>query len=159
MGSAEDLAAVLLRKGLTLSVAESCTGGMLGSVITSVPGSSGYFLGGAVTYSNDSKEDVLKVPGSVIVENGAVSEDTAISMAAGVKDLFGSDLSISITGIAGPGGGTDAKPVGLVWIGISAKDGTFARKFNFKGKRDDVRNSAVDASIRLLIDSLKTGPL
>jgi len=152
--SAEDLSGVLIKKNFTLSVAESCTGGMLGSAITSVPGSGRYFLGGVVTYSNESKEEIIKVPEQIMVKNGAVSEESATHMAAGVRSLFGSDVSISITGIAGPDGGTDAKPVGLVWIGISTKDRAFAKKFNFKGNREDVRKSAVNASMKLLIEEL-----
>ena len=136
-------------------MAESCTGGMLGSAITSVPGSGRYFLGGVVTYSNESKEDLINVPKQIMVKNGAVSEETAIHMAKGVRDLFGSDFSVSITGIAGPDGGTETKPVGLVWIGISTKDETFARKFNFRGNREDVRIKAVDAAIKLLLDVIE----
>jgi PncC family amidohydrolase len=126
---------------------------MLGAAITSVPGSSKCFLGGAVTYSNDSKEDLLDVLKSTMVEHGSVSEETAIEMAAGARTLFGSDVAASITGVAGPGGGTAAKPVGLVWIGISSEKGTFARKFKFDGNREKVRASAVDAAVGLLIEA------
>jgi len=129
---------------------------MLGSVITSVPGSSGYFLGGVITYSNEQKEKLLGVNKTTMIENGAVSESCAMEMAAGVKDLFGSDVSVSITGIAGPGGGTAAKPVGLVWIGISTKNGTFANRFNFDGDRDTVRKKATDAAVKLLIETVKS---
>ena len=130
---------------------------MLGSIITSVPGSSEYFLGGTITYSNGSKEDLLMVPETTIAEKGAVSEETAVGMAAGVRKMFGSDLSLSITGIAGPGGGTADKPVGTVWIGVSSKNGTFARKFVFEGNRDEVRISAVNAAITLLIGTIEHG--
>ena len=150
---AEDLSEILSRKRITLSVAESCTGGMLGSMITSVPGSSRYFLGGVVSYSNDMKEELLKVPKHVMIKKGAVSEDVACSMAAGVRELFGSDISASITGVAGPGGGTASKPVGLVWIGISTKDGTFAKKFCFDGDRENVRSCAVGTAAALLIEA------
>ena len=129
---------------------------MLESMITSVPGSSRYFLGGAVTYCNESKEDILKVPKEVLIKNGAVSEETAVAMAAGVMGLFGSDVSVSITGIAGPGGGSAAKPVGLVWIGISTKNTTFARKFNFDGDRETVRTYAAKAALTLLIETIGT---
>jgi len=124
---------------------------MLGSAVTSVQGSSGYFLGGVVTYGNDSKEKLLKVSKQTMVKNGAVSRETAVEMAAGARDLFGSDISASITGVAGPGGGTASKPVGLVWIGISSNNGTFAEKFNFSGGRDEVRAGAVNVAIELLI--------
>jgi PncC family amidohydrolase len=123
---------------------------MLGSAVTSVPGSSGYFLGGVVAYGNDSKTEILRVPKEIIAEKGAVSEETARYMAIGVRDLFGSDISSSVTGIAGPGGGTDSKHAGLVWIGISAEGDTFARKFDFGGCRESVRNSAVNAAMGLI---------
>jgi len=129
---------------------------LLGSIITSVPGSSEYFLGGTIAYCNGSKEDLLGVPKAVMIDKGAVSEETAVGMAAGVRKMFGSDVSVSITGIAGPGGGTAAKPVGAVWIGVSAKSGTFARRFNFEGSRDEIRKSAADAAITLLIGTIET---
>lgn len=125
---------------------------MLGSMITSVPGSSRYFLGGVVTYSNDAKECVIKVQKQTMIKNGAVSEETATEMATGTRKLFNSDIAVSITGIAGPDGGSAAKPVGLVWIGISTENGTFAKKFNFDGGRDSIRFGASNAAIRLIID-------
>jgi len=145
---------MLSEKKLTLAVAESCTGGLLGSMITSVPGSSAYFLGGAVTYCNDAKEGLLNIPKQIMIENGAVSEETAVGMADGARRLFGSDLSISITGVAGPGGGTAAKPVGLVWIGISSEKETFARTHLFSGSREKVRSAAAEKAMELLMDSL-----
>jgi PncC family amidohydrolase len=151
---AEDLFDALSKKKLTLSIAESCTGGMLGSAITSVPGISEFFLGGTVVYCNDSKESLLGVPKSVMIKNGAVSEETAVCMAEGARKLFDSDVSISVTGIAGPGGGTAAKPVGLVWIGISTKNGTFARRFDFGGSRNDVRAAAACAALELIIETI-----
>ncbi|MCL2032746.1 MAG: CinA family protein [Methanomassiliicoccaceae archaeon] len=154
MTLAEDLSWILSRNDITLSVAESCTGGMLGSVITSVPGSSRYFLGGAITYGNESKEDLLNVKKATMIENGSVSGKTAVEMAEGARELFGSDVAVSVTGIAGPEGGTAAKPVGLVWIGISSENGSFARKFNFDGSREEIRTSAVNAAIQLLIGTL-----
>jgi len=90
-----------------------------------------------------------------MMEHGAVSEKTAVEMASGVRSIFGSDVSISVTGIAGPGGGTDAKPVGLVWIGISTKETTYAIRFNFGGSRKEVQSSAADAALLLLIDAIK----
>jgi len=125
---------------------------LLGSIITSVPGSSSYFLGGVVTYSNEAKEDLLRVQKDTMIKNGAVSEETATEMAANARKLFSSDVAVSVTGIAGPGGGTAAKPVGLVWIGLSTKNKTFAKGFNFEGDRDTVRMSAADTAVRLLID-------
>ena len=144
-----------MKKGFTLAVAESCTGGLLGSVITSVPGSSSFFLGGVVSYSNAAKENILNVKLSTMIENGAVSEETAVEMAEGARELFGSDVAVSITGVAGPGGGTAAKPVGLVWIGISVKEGTSAKRFDFGGSRDDVRTSAAKAAMELIIKTVE----
>ncbi|MCL1978754.1 MAG: CinA family protein [Methanomassiliicoccaceae archaeon] len=149
----EDLSRILSEKKITISVAESCTGGMLGSIITSVPGSSAYFLGGAVTYGYDSKEKLLGIKGSTLMNHGAVSENAAVEMAAGARELFGSDIAVSITGVAGPGGGAEAKPVGLVWFGISSMNGTFSEKFNFSGNRDEIRKNAADTAMRLLIDA------
>ncbi|MDR3074772.1 MAG: nicotinamide-nucleotide amidohydrolase family protein [Candidatus Methanoplasma sp.] len=154
--SAEELAEIFLERGLTLSVAESCTGGMLGSAITSVSGSSGYFLGGIVTYSNGSKTEILGIPKDSIDRTGAVSEETAKNMASCTRALFKSDISVSITGIAGPNGGTPSKPVGLVWIGVSSNVDVFAEKFDFSGCRDDVRNSAVLAAVGLVADYVLT---
>jgi nicotinamide-nucleotide amidase len=131
---------------------------MLCSIITSFPGSSKYFLGGVVSYSNDSKEKVLGADKAMMIDRGAVSEETAVEMAEGVRKLYGSDISASITGIAGPGGGTAEKPVGLVWIGISSKNGAFAKKFNFAGGRDAVRKDAANAAVVLLTDLADSHP-
>ena len=150
----EDLSKTLTDKKITLSVAESCTGGLLGSILTSVPGSSVYFLGGAITYSNELKEKLLGVDRLTLIRHGAVSEICALEMASGARNAFGSDISISITGIAGPGGGTETKPVGLVWMGISAERRTFAKKYNFSGDRESIRKQAADAAVRLLINSI-----
>jgi len=120
---------LLKDKNLTLATAESCTGGLLASKITDISGSSQYFLGGVNVYSNESKIKILGVNDSTIREKGAVSEETAIEMAYKVRLLFNSDIGVSITGIAGPEGGTDEKPVGLVYIGYSDNNKTFTRKF------------------------------
>ena len=148
--AAEGLAEVLKRKGLRASAAESCTGGLIGALITSMPGSSEYFLGSAVTYSNEAKESILKVPLGVIMEYGAVSGQTARLMAKGSVRLYGSDVAVSVTGIAGPGGATPSKPVGLVYIGVS--DGICARseRFVVKGDRGDVRTQTVLEAVRML---------
>ena len=107
-----------------------------------------------VAYSNEAKENILKVPKATMIDNGAVSKETAEAMASGARELFGADVSVSVTGIAGPGGGTDAKPVGLVWVGVSTKDGTFAKKFNFEGNRERIRKSAVESALKLLIETI-----
>lgn len=136
----------LLQKKLTLSVAESCTGGLIGNLLTNVPGSSGYFLGGAIVYSNQAKMDLLGVSRETLEAHGAVSDPVAREMALGVRRVLKSDLGLSVTGIAGPEGGTEEKPVGTVHIGLATGDETFSGKYCFWGKRDQNKlNSAVMA--------------
>ncbi|MDB4989611.1 MAG: Molybdopterin binding motif, CinA, partial [Myxococcaceae bacterium] len=130
----------LRNRGLTLAVAESCTGGMLGSMLTSVPGSSEYLLFDAVTYSNAAKTSVLGVNEETLRAYGAVSDETATAMVRGVLRTCDADLGVAVTGIAGPGGGSDDKPVGTVWIGVGNRSGTvYARRFLFRGDRERVR--------------------
>ncbi len=144
-------AALLLEKDLTLSVAESCTGGICSSRFTDIPGSSAYFLGGAVVYSNESKEKLLGVSTDTLIRFGAVSEQTVSEMAQRARELFGSDIGISISGVAGPGGGTPEKPVGTVWFGFShATSGTFCEKRNFAGTRDEIKNFAASTAIDMV---------
>jgi nicotinamide-nucleotide amidase len=122
---------MLSDRGYTIATAESCTGGLIGHRLTNVPGSSTYFLGGVFSYSNDMKMKTLGVQVNTWQEFGAVSKQTATEMAQGVRDLFGSDLAIAVTGIAGPGGGTAEKPVGLVYITLVHNDTVWAKKFKF----------------------------
>jgi nicotinamide-nucleotide amidase len=137
---------MLREKRLTLSVAESCTGGLIGNLVTNVPGSSNYFLGGVVAYSNRSKSDLLGVSALTLEEYGAVSDETVREMAAGVRARFKTDLSLAVSGIAGPEGGSPEKPVGTVYIGMAAQDGSFSRRYRFWGTRDQVKlNSAMMA--------------
>jgi len=126
----------LLQKKLTLSVAESCTGGLIGNLLTNVPGSSAYFLGGVVVYSNQAKMDLLGVSKRTIETHGAVSDPAARAMAAGVRRTLKADLGLSVTGIAGPEGGTWEKPVGTVHIGLACGDKAFSGKYRFWGKRE-----------------------
>lgn len=126
---------ILKVSGKTMSTAESCTGGAIASMITSVPGSSEYFLGSVVSYANSVKTDVLGVPSAIIKEYGAVSEECVKAMAEGVRKVTGSDFSVATSGIAGPGGGSTDKPVGTVWIGISSEKGTEAFRCQFRGDR------------------------
>jgi len=148
--SPERVIAPLLRaRGLTLATAESCTGGLIGHLITNVPGSSDYYLGGVVSYANQAKIGLLGVRPETIERYGAVSEQTACEMAQGVRGLLGADLGLSVTGIAGPGGGTPEKPVGLTWIGISTPAGVRAQRFVWQ--RDRVGNKEESARAALLI--------
>jgi len=134
----------------TLSVAESCTGGQLGMIVTSVAGSSNYFLGGVVSYSNQSKINHLEVSPETIEQHGAVSEECAIAMAVGCRQRFESDYALSITGIAGPDGGTDEKPVGTTYVGLASVRDAYARKFNFGNLREANRSRACYAALELL---------
>jgi nicotinamide-nucleotide amidase len=148
---------ILSKNKQTLAVAESCTGGLLGGEFTSIPGSSAYFLGGVIAYSNSIKERILKVKHNTLSEHGAVSRETALEMAANVRNIFGSDYGISITGIAGPGGGTPEKPVGTVWIGLSSARGIQAEKFTFGTDREINRQRAIGSALNLLLQEIKAG--
>ena len=148
---------MLAERKLTLATAESCTGGLLGHRITDVPGSSDYFQGGIIAYSYDAKERLLSVHHDTLYEHGAVSAETALEMARGARKALDADLAISISGIAGPGGGLPNKPVGTTWFGLVAPDGewTFLRQF----EGDRLRNKALasEAALQLLMDYLQRG--
>ncbi|WP_034629316.1 CinA family protein [Desulfotruncus alcoholivorax] len=141
---------MLLAKGMTVALAESCTGGLVMKRLSDIPGSSEYFLGGIVSYSNEIKIDLLGVPKETIAEFGAVSEQTARSMADGIKKLTSSSIGVGITGIAGPGGGTPQKPVGLVYIALASDNPVKCQKFNFTGDRNEIRLSAADAALNMI---------
>ena len=142
-------------KGLTLGVAESCTGGLLGAAITAMPGSSAVFMGGMLTYSNDLKHRLLGVSTDSLERYGAVSEEVAREMASGARERLGVDIAISITGIAGPGGGTADKPVGTVCFGVSSADGTRAMREHFDApNRNRVRDYAVIHAMTLLSEAV-----
>ena len=143
MTVAEKLVELLKAQGLTCATAESCTGGGVGSAITAVPGSSAVFAGGVISYSNEVKQNVLGVSADILQNVGAVSAETAAQMAAGARRLLKTDLAVSLTGIAGPDGGSDEKPVGLVWFGLATKDGVRTEKAIFRGDRAQVRAQAV----------------
>lgn len=155
-----DLAAIVLEKcralGLTLAVAESCTGGMLGERITSVPGSSDVFIGGVIAYHNDVKRDSLGVRQGDLDAFGAVSEKVAMQMATAVRERMGADIGVSITGVAGPGGGSAEKPVGLVWIGVHASERS-TRRIHTGGDRGEIRQRAVQAALEMVRRMLETG--
>lgn len=149
---ARKLAAVLNSKHLRASAAESCTGGLIGATITSLPGSSAYFMGSCVTYSNEAKEDILGVPFGIVMEYGAVSSRVAELMAKGSVRIYHSDLAVAVTGIAGPGGATAAKPVGLVYIGVSDGKSARSERFVFPGDRSEVRGQTVVEALRMLTE-------
>lgn len=141
---------LLSEKGKTIAVAESCTGGLIGAKFTNVSGSSKYFERGVVTYSNQAKIELLGVPQEIIDRYGAVSEQTAILMAEGVRKLAKTDYGLSSTGIAGPTGGTPEKPVGLVYIGFAWENDSIAQKFQFGGDRITNRELATQAALNMV---------
>jgi len=142
-------------RDIQIAVAESCTGGLLGSLITGSPGSSAYFAGGVIAYSNDVKKALLGVSAATLERYGAVSTHTAKEMAEGVKSRLKSDVAVSITGVAGPGGGTIRKPVGTVYIGVSTAGGTRAKKFMFEGGRATIRRASALAALKMLTTTIE----
>jgi PncC family amidohydrolase len=165
-GSLEEIIGPFLRKrGLKLAIAESCTGGLVGHRVTNVPGSSDYYLGSITAYAYEAKRYLLKVNPESLLKYGAVSREIALEMAYGVRRAFsgveipvGQVVGISITGIAGPGGGMAGKPVGLVWIGLSAADGDWAWKFLWDSDRVGNKMLSAGQTLRILLDYL-TGDL
>lgn len=145
----------LQRLSLTCAVAESCTGGMVGAALTAISGSSAWFKGGIIAYCNELKTKLLDVPEKLLVEFGAVSAPVVIAMAKGAARTCGSECAISLSGIAGPGGGTPEKPVGLVYIGIVVRGTASAFEHHFTGDRDTVRCRATEAAVMHLIDELR----
>lgn len=141
---------LLKERRLTLSVAESCTGGLLGHRITNVPGSSAYFERGVVAYSNRAKEELLGVSSQLLAAHGAVSGPVAEAMARGISEVSGSQLGLSITGVAGPDGGTPTKPVGTVFIGLAGRDGARSRRFLFAGGRESIKWQSTQLALDLL---------
>ncbi len=141
---------LLIKNSKTIAVAESCTGGLLSEILTQNPGSSKYFILGIITYSNDAKQNFLKIPTPVILKNGAVSKEVAQKMAQSVRILAKTDFGIGITGIAGPTGATPEKPIGTVFIAISAKNKLICRRFQFRGNRLAVRKTAALKALKLL---------
>jgi len=150
MRAAENLVALLRAQGKVCATAESCTGGGVGGAITSVPGSSEVFAGGIISYSNDVKEAVLGVKRETLAVYGAVSAQCAAEMAEGARRLTRADIAVSVTGIAGPGGGSAEKPVGLVWFGLADAAGVRTEKAIFAGDRARVREQAVTHAIGML---------
>ncbi|MGW8249912.1 MAG: CinA family protein [Anaerolineales bacterium] len=145
------LGELLLERNLRLAVAESCTGGLIGHLITNVPGSSGYFSGGVIAYSNEIKMRLLGVSEETLEKYGAVSEQTVREMAYGVRRALGTDIGAAISGIAGPQGGTVEKPVGLTWIGLSAPGVENAWRYVWSGTRLDVKQQSAQQVLRILV--------
>ena len=150
----EKLASMLNAKGKTVSTAESCTGGMIAGRLTDLAGSSAYFKEGYVTYANEAKEKILNVSHDCLEQYGAVSEETCYQMIKGLLMKTGADYGIAVTGIAGPGGGSREKPVGLVYIGYGNLENCHVVKRQFAGERSEVRQQTVDEAIRLLCQEL-----
>ena len=146
---------VLRERKLKLALAESCTGGLLGSRITDVPGSSEFFLGSIVAYAYEAKAALLHVSWNTLNSQGAVSRETVLEMARGASKALSTDIAVSVSGIAGPGGGTEEKPVGTTWIGLTAADGEWAKVFYFSGNRAQNKTSAADAALQLLLEYLE----
>ena len=149
---------LLRERSLKLATAESCTGGLIGNRLTDIPGSSEYFLGGVVAYAYEAKAALLGVSWDTLNSRGAVSQETALEMAHGVRGALTADVAVSVTGIAGPGGGTAEKPVGTTWIGLVAKEGEWTRFFQFLGDRGQNKASSANAALQMLLDYL-TGML
>jgi nicotinamide-nucleotide amidase len=147
---------MLIERGMKVATAESCTGGMLASRITDVPGSSVVFPGGVINYSNESKTDLVYVPAETIAKHGAVSPEVAEALAIGARKRFGSDFGIGITGVAGPNGGTDDKPVGLVYIGLADANGVIVEKNRFIGQRKDIRFRSTQVALVMLRSRMLT---
>ena len=142
-------------KGRKLATAESCTGGGIGSALTAVPGSSGVYVGGIISYTNAVKMNLLHVPASILESEGAVSGPVAEAMAAGARTALHADIAVSVTGLAGPGGDVFGNPVGTVYIGYSDESNTFSSKYLFPGDRADVREQAIQAALQTILDMIK----
>ncbi len=154
MNLEEHIGILLRQRRWKLALAESCTGGLLGHRITNVPGSSDYFLGGIIAYAYEAKVRLLGVRWETLQKYGAVSRETVLEMAHGVRQRLGAEVALSISGIAGPGGGTPEKPVGTTWIGLIAPNAEQAKRFLFSGDREGNKHQAVEAALRLLLDYL-----
>lgn len=153
---AQELHSLAIERGdISIATAESCTGGNIAHQITLNGGSSAYFMGGVVSYANHVKETVLGVPADILANPGAVSEPCARAMADGVRKLMGTNLAVATTGIAGPSGGTERKPVGLVYIGLASSERTVVEEHVFRGSRAEVIDAATRRALELLQDALR----
>jgi PncC family amidohydrolase len=150
-----EIGGLLRSRGLTLATAESCTGGLISHRLTNVPGSSDYYLGGVTAYANAAKMRLLNVRPETLAEFGAVSRETVLEMARGARQVLGASVGLSVSGIAGPGGGSPEKPVGLVWIGLSAEGYELARQTFWSGDRLQVKEQAAEAALEMAVEYLK----
>jgi PncC family amidohydrolase len=148
---AERLQAGCIARSLTVATAESCTGGLVAHLLTEVPGSSAYVRGGIVAYADDVKEALLGVPATLISAHGAVSAQVAVAMADGVRERLGADLGVGVTGVAGPGGGSDAKPVGLVYVAVAGLGAPTVRRYLWTGDRSANKRDSARAALELLL--------
>ena len=150
------IGSLLHERGITLAFAESCTGGLASDRITNVPGSSEYFVGGIVAYANQAKVNLLSVSWQSLNSFGAVSREVVLEMATGARDALNADIAASISGIAGPDGGTPAKPVGTVWIALAAPNASsWTRDFHFSGNRQEIKAASADAALQFVLDYLE----
>ena len=152
----KQIGTLLKKHGKTISIAESCTGGFISHRITNVPGSSNYYNCGVIVYSNQSKITILHVSPETLKKFGAVSRQTTIEMAQGIKQVSGSDLGLAVTGIAGPSDGTPEKPVGLVYICLASDESVGCEKFRFKGKREEIKFQASEAALEMIKKHVQT---
>ena len=155
MTVAEEIGGILTERGQTLAIAESLTGGLVASMVTDVPGSSAYLIEGVVAYANESKMERLGVREDTLIAHGAVSEEVACEMAEGVRSVLGADWGISTTGIAGPIGDTEDKPLGLVYVAVAGEEGTEVRRNVFSGDRLEVKRASAEAVLALLLEALR----
>jgi PncC family amidohydrolase len=152
---AQSLVSLSIEKNITFGTAESCTGGLISAFVTDVPGASAVFFGGIVSYDNSIKAGVLGVKSATLAAHGAVSEETAREMSCGARHLLGVDFTVSVTGIAGPGGGTKEKPVGLVYISVASPNGCLVTRNLFSGNREEVRLQTVSKAFTLLTEEIQ----
>ncbi|MBI4772130.1 MAG: CinA family protein [Chloroflexi bacterium] len=150
----EEVGRLLAARKLTLAVAESCTGGLIAHKLTNVPGSSEYFIGGVVAYAYEAKEKLLGVRHNTLYDYGAVSEPVARQMARGVRRVLGAEVGLSVTGIAGPGGGLPGKPVGLTWIAVSTREAEIARQFVWESDRQGNKELSALAALEMVVEFL-----
>ncbi len=151
----EQLRGILSTRGLKLAAAESCTGGLVADRITNIPGSSEYFIGGIVAYAYEAKVNLLGVSWDTLNAHGAVSEEVVREMARGARKIFNADIAVSVSGIAGPGGGLPGKPIGFTWLGLSTKDGEWARNFMWDGERIKNKQLSSEAALQFVMDYLE----